>query len=82
MTLAQIDEELSKASGREVRYENDTLEEARASRTGYNAPDWEVAGWITTYTAIAAGELEVVTDDVKRLTGHDPVGLREFLSTP
>jgi NAD(P)H dehydrogenase (quinone) len=82
LTLAQIAEELSKASGREVRYENESLEEARASRTGYNAPDWGVAGWITTYTSIAAGELEVVTDDVKRLTGHDPVGLREFLSTP
>ncbi len=39
-------------------------------------------GWISTYAAIAAGEFDVVTDHVEQLTGHRPVGVREFLSRP
>lgn len=61
---------------------NESLDEAYASRATYGAPDWEVEGWVTTYTAIAAGELDVVTDHVERLTGDQPVDVVEFLSTP
>jgi hypothetical protein len=38
-----------------------------------------VEGWVTSYTAIAAGELDVVTEDVERLTGHEPGTLAEWL---
>jgi hypothetical protein len=55
------------------------MEEARASRAGYGAPDWQVEAWISTYTAIAAGELAEVTQDVPLLTGHPASGLREVL---
>ena len=80
-TLAEVAAELSRSPGRAVRFEDETLEQARASRAAYHAPAWEVAGWISTYTAIAAGEFDVVTDDVERLTGHPPVSVREFLGT-
>jgi uncharacterized protein YbjT (DUF2867 family) len=80
VTLAEIAAELSRASDRTVRYVDETPEEARASRAKYNAPAWQLEGWITTYTAIAAGEFNVVTDHVTRLTEHEPVGVREFLS--
>jgi hypothetical protein len=73
---------VSEFSEQTVVYENETVEEARVSRAGYGAPAWEVEGWITTYTAIAAGELGVVTDHVARLTGHEPVSVREFLWIP
>jgi NAD(P)H dehydrogenase (quinone) len=62
-----------------VRYEDETLEQAYASRAGYGAPDWEVEGWVTSYTAVAAGELDLVTDTVERLTGHPPVRLADYL---
>jgi NAD(P)H dehydrogenase (quinone) len=78
-TLHQAAEALSRASGRSVTYRAETLDEAYASRAGYGAPHWEVTGWVTTYTAIAAGELDVVTDDVARVAGHPPTGLAEFL---
>lgn len=80
LTLLQVADELTRATGKVVRYENETLEEAQSSRAKYGAPDWEVEGWITTYTAVAAGEMDVITDDVKMLTGRDPVGVRAFLS--
>jgi uncharacterized protein YbjT (DUF2867 family) len=61
-----------------ARYEDETLEEAYASRAHYGAPDWEVEGWVTTYAAIAAGELDVVSDGVQRLTGREPKTLDDF----
>jgi uncharacterized protein YbjT (DUF2867 family) len=63
-----------------ARYRDETIEEAWASRAQYGAPDWQVEAWITTYSAIAAGELERVSDDVRRLTGRAPVTLAEFLA--
>jgi uncharacterized protein YbjT (DUF2867 family) len=63
-----------------VRYVDETLEEAYASRASYGAPDWEVEGWVTTYAAIAAGELDVVSDSVERLAGHPPRTLDDFTS--
>lgn len=80
-TLAEMTALVSALTGSAMRFENETLEEAQASRAGYGAPAWEVAGWISTYTAIAAGEMDVVTDDVARLTGHEPTALHEFLTT-
>jgi NAD(P)H dehydrogenase (quinone) len=81
LTMGEIAALVTEFSEQKVVFENETLEEAYASRSVYGAPDWEVEGWITTYTAIAAGELDVITDHVWRLTGHQPVSAREFLST-
>jgi NAD(P)H dehydrogenase (quinone) len=80
ITLGEAAALVSELGGIPTRYENETLEQARASRVGYGAPAWEVEGWITTYLAIAAGEFDVVTDHVERLTGRPPVGPREFLA--
>ena len=37
-----------------------------------------VEAWISTYTAIAAGDLEQTSDAVQRLTGREPRTLREI----
>ena len=55
LTLAEVATTLSRARGREVRFHNETLEEAYASRAKYGAPRWQVDAWVSTYTAIAAG---------------------------
>ena len=78
-TMHQAAEALSRASGRTVTYHAETLDEAYASRAGYGAPHWEVTGWVTTYAAIAAGELDVVSDAVATIGGHPPMDLAEFL---
>jgi uncharacterized protein YbjT (DUF2867 family) len=78
LTVAEMAATLAEISGKPIRYKDETLEEARASRASYGAPDWEVAAWISTYTAIAAGELAAVTDTVALLTGHEPVTLAEY----
>jgi NAD(P)H dehydrogenase (quinone) len=79
LTMAQLAEELTRVLGRPIGYHNETVEEAYASRARYGAPDWEVAGWVTTYQAIAAGEAALVSDTVPRLTGHPALGFAELL---
>ena len=79
-TFAEAAEELTRAGGEPVGYVDETLEQAHASRNGFGAPRWMVDGWVSTYTAIAAGELDVVSDTVPRLTGHPATGLRAFLA--
>ncbi|MGY3679824.1 SDR family oxidoreductase [Streptomyces sp. TE33382] len=78
-TLAEAAEELSRRTGRTVRYVPETREEAYASRAGYGAEDWEVAGWVTSYEAIATGEMAAVSDAVPALTGHPAMSLATYL---
>ncbi|MDQ1683163.1 MAG: hypothetical protein QOH99_1704 [Frankiaceae bacterium] len=83
VSLAEAAERLSRLAGNPYSYVEETLEEAWESRRVYGAPDWEVEGWISSYQAIAAGELEEVTDDVLTLTGRRPASLeRVFLMHP
>jgi hypothetical protein len=77
--MAEMAAEISSATGREVVFRDETLEEAYASRASYGAPEWEVEGWVTSYAAIATGEWAKVSDDIRRLTGHEPTSFAEFL---
>ena len=81
ITLAGAAATMSAASGRTITYVEETVEEAYASRAVYGAPDWQVEAWVTTYTAIANGDIAAVTDTVPRLTGHPATALGEFLAT-
>jgi uncharacterized protein YbjT (DUF2867 family) len=65
--------------GRPITYHPETVDEAYASRARYNAPDWEVEGWVTSYLASANGEMDVVSDAVETLTGHPAQSLEDFL---
>jgi NAD(P)H dehydrogenase (quinone) len=79
VTMTQAARLLSRLKGRPVSFQNETLEEAYASRQGFGAPAWEIESWVSTYTAIAAGEFDLVTDHVLRLTGHQPVSIEDFV---
>jgi NAD(P)H dehydrogenase (quinone) len=68
LTLEEWAALLGESIGREITYKAETIEEAYASRADYGAPDWEVEGWVTSYVAIARGELD------SRADGPDPPG--------
>ena len=70
---------LSRFIGRPISYHPETEEEAYSSRAVFGAPHWEVEGWVTSYQAIANGEMDVVSDSVPRLTGHEAMDLEDFL---
>ena len=78
-TLGEAAATMTEVSGLPIAFADETLEQAYASRSGYGAPDWEVAGWVTSYAAIGSGELDVATDAVERLAGHPPVGLEAYV---
>lgn len=79
LTLDEVATILAERSGRPVRYHDESVEEAYASRRRWSAPQWQYDAWVSTYTAIAAGELAGVTDHVLRLTGRAPTGLASYL---
>lgn len=72
---------ISAARGIPVSFHHETIDEAYLSREKYAAPDWQVDAWVSTYTAIAAGEVAAVTDDVERITGRRAMSLNEFLAS-
>jgi len=78
LSMAEWARRLGEVTGREVRYVEETVDEAFASRARFGAPDWEVEGWVSSYLAIGAGDLDVVTDCVERLTGHPPRTLADL----
>ena len=79
LSLEQVADAFGSVTGRPITYVNETLEEAWASRRTYGAADWQIEAWVSTYLQIAAGELDVVSDTVPRITGHPAQSLQEFL---
>jgi NAD(P)H dehydrogenase (quinone) len=61
-----------------VTYQPETVPEAYRSRSSSGAPGWLVDAWVSTYTAIAAGDLAAVTDAVPRLTGRPATSVAEL----
>jgi uncharacterized protein YbjT (DUF2867 family) len=80
ITMARVAEELAAAAGRPVRYHAEAMAEAYQSRARFGAPDWEVAGWVTSYAAIATGELDLISPAVREVTGRRPTSFAEFLT--
>ncbi len=80
ISLADAAGQLTAGTGREISYRNETVGEAYASREHYGAPRWQLDAWVSTYTAIAAGELAGPTSAVHELTGREPLGLADFLA--
>jgi NAD(P)H dehydrogenase (quinone) len=78
-TLGEAAGELSRLTGSEIVFRDETIEEAYATRAQLGAPDWAVDGWVSSYVAIARGELDVVSDAVARIAGHPPMTLEEYV---
>ena len=74
LTFADIAAVLTDITGKPHRYHNQTLREAYASRErDYpETPAWQIEAWVSTYTAIAGGELATVSDDLPQLLGRAP----------
>ncbi len=79
ITLTEAAAIITDLTGRSVSFHDETVEEAYASRARWGAPDWQNDAWVSTYTAIAAGELATVSGDVEQLTGRSPSGLADYL---
>ena len=82
LTLDEVATRAGAVLGRDLRFEDETVEEAYASRrAAYGAEQWQLDAWVSTYTAIADGSVARVTDDVRRVTGRPPRTLEDALSS-
>jgi NAD(P)H dehydrogenase (quinone) len=79
LTLSQAAEQFSRITGLPASYQLETLEEARASRASFHPSEWELEAWVSTYLAIASGEMSVVSHSVQALTGHAPLSFTDYL---
>lgn len=79
LTMQEIAATITEVTGRSVSFHDEALDEAYASRLRWPAPQWQYDAWVSTYTAIAAGEHERVSGDVERLTGRTPLSLADLL---
>jgi NAD(P)H dehydrogenase (quinone) len=80
LTLSEIATVLSEARGTAVTFHDETMAEAYDSRARWGAPDWQNDAWVTTYTAIAAGDLARISDDVMAITGRAPLSLAQLVA--
>ena len=78
LTLEEVAATLTRIGDRAVTYQPETVKEAYASRRVYSDEQWQLDAWVSTYTAIAAGELDGVCDDVASITGHPATALADL----
>jgi uncharacterized protein YbjT (DUF2867 family) len=70
LTLTEVAARAGSVLGRTLSYEEETLDEAYASRLTWSSEQWQLDAWVSTYTAIRDGEVDTVTGDVEKVTGH------------
>lgn len=81
LSFAEAAEQLSAARGRTITYHDETVEEAYGSRRKWPAPAWQYDAWVSTYSAIASGDLAVVSSAVFDITGTAPITLAQHLAS-
>ena len=79
LSMEEIVALLSKETGNSIRYVDETLEEAYESRKKWPAQTWEYDAWVSTYTAIKAGEQAGVSTDIEKVLGHPASSLLDIL---
>jgi len=81
LTLDEVAARAGAALGASLRYERETLADAYASRRRWSEEQWQLDAWVSTYTAIADGEVARVTDDVARVAGHPARSIEDALAS-
>ena len=79
LTMEEIAKIASKYFGKEIKYLDETVEEAYESRKIWKAEQWEYDSWVSTYTAIAQNEQSGVSNDIEKVLGRKATSLMEYL---
>ena len=79
LSMEEIVELLSKETGNAITYVDESVEEAYESRKKWPAQTWEYDAWVSTYTAIKAGEQAGVSTDVEKVLGRPAMNLIDVL---
>ena len=80
LNLVDVAQCLSGIVGRNLLYEDESIEAGREWRTKLGEPAWQVELSLGWHEAIAAGELERTSDAVLRFTGKRPLDMENYLA--
>ena len=79
LSMDEIVKAVSKYFGKEIKYIEETVEEAYKSRKIWKAEQWEYDSWVSTYTAIAENEQSGISNDIEKVLGRKATSLVEYL---
>ncbi|CAN5829128.1 hypothetical protein BH09ACT7_BH09ACT7_35790 [soil metagenome] len=80
LTLTDVAALAGAVLGRAMRFEDETLQQAYTWRAAaFDAEQWQLDAWVSTYTAIADGSCAQVTDDIDTVALHRARTLEEAL---
>lgn len=79
LSMKKIVALLSKETGKAIMYVDESVEEAYESREKWPAQTWEYDAWVSTYTAIKAGEQAGVSTDIEKVLGHPASSLLDII---
>lgn len=79
LSMQEIVALLSKETSNAITYVDESIEEAYESRKKWPAQTWEYDAWVSTYTAIKAGEQAGVSTDIEKVLGYPASNLLDTL---
>lgn len=79
LSMDEIVKIVSEHFGKEIKYVEETVEEAYESRKIWKAEQWEYDSWVSTYTAISENEQSGVSNDIEKVLGRKATSLAEYL---
>ena len=79
LSMTEIVKAVSEYFGKEIKYIEETVEEAYESRKIWKAEQWEYDSWVSTYTAIAENEQSGISNDIEKVLGRKATSLTEYL---
>ena len=79
LSITEIAKTVSEYFGKEIKYIEETVEEAYESRKIWKAEQWEYDSWISTYTAISENEQSGISNDIEKVLGRKATSLAEYL---
>ena len=79
LSMTEIVKAVSKYFGKEIKYIEETVEEAYESRKIWKAEQWEYDSWVSTYTAISENEQSGISNDIEKVLGRKATSLVEYL---
>ena len=79
LSMTEIVKAVSEYFGKEIKYIEETMEEAYESRKIWKAEQWEYDSWVSTYTAISENEQSGISNDIEKVLGRKATSLVEYL---
>jgi len=79
LSMDEIVKIVSEYFGKEIKYIEETVEEAYESRKIWKAEQWEYDSWVSTYTAISENEQSGISNDIEKVLGRKATSLAEYL---